>query len=505
MRKARLLQSFFSTQFFQSLYLENVTVLFSLPTQKNMSINNIDVTQVWTSCMSKLSNMVDERAYNTWFIPIKPISLAGETLTLQVPSQFFCEFLEGNYVDELREVLSEVVGPNATLLYNALVDNTSSQPRSVTLSGCNKSKEEIVVDKSQMRLEENNNSASPHQNFDSQLNPKLNFNNFIQGNCNKLARSIAESIADNPGNSPLNPFFIFGASGVGKTHLCQALGLSVKQQFPHMKVLYVSASTFEMQFTTASRQGTFNDFIGFYQQIDVLIIDDIQWLIGKKKTQLAFFQIFNHLYMLSKQIVLTSDKAPAELEGMEERLVSRMAGAIMVPIERPDLDLRRNILRRKLAASGVELPEEVVEFIAENVKNNIREIEGTVMSLITNSVVTDCEIDLKFTKRIVNQAVRLEKKEINMDSILNAVNKVFRISIADIRGKSRKQEVVTARHCAMYLAKKLTDLTLAAIGELLGGRNHATVLHGFRCVSDQIEMSANLRNSVEQTERILLR
>ncbi|PVZ15137.1 chromosomal replication initiator protein DnaA [Porphyromonas loveana] len=470
-----------------------------------MNYHSTNVNDIWNACLHILQDIVDERAYQTWFVPIVPVSIEGDTLTLQVPSQFFCEFLEGNFVEQLRTVLGRVIGPNASLQYNALVDNSSPKhPRTVTLAGCTQEGTTEQLEADQMR------QGMPHtathteaQDFDTQLNSKLSFRNFYQSDCNYVARSVAEAIASSPGNTPMNPFFIYGPSGVGKTHLCHALGLRVRETHPRLKVLYVSSHLFEMQFTTAARAGTINDFIAFYQQVDVLIIDDIQWLIGKKKTQLAFFQVFNHLYMLSKQIVLTSDKPPVDLNGMEERLVTRMAGATCVKIERPDLRLRREILQQRTIQSGVSLDESVLNFIAENVCDNVRELEGTLVSLITNSVVIGKEIDLSFAKRIVRQAVRLEKKEVTVECIQQAVCKVFQVQAEQIKGKSRKQDIVQARQVIMFLSKKYTGQSLSAIGELMGGRNHATVLHGCRCVTNEMEMNASFRNTVERAEQMI--
>lgn len=471
-----------------------------------MNYHSTNVNEIWDTCLRILQDIVDERAYRTWFLPIIPVSIEGDTLTLQVPSQFFCEFLEGNFVEQLRTVLGRVIGPNASLQYNALVDNSSPKyPGTVTLAGCadgGQAAEQFDVNLLHRHMP-NAATHSEAQDFDTQLNSRLNFRNFYQSECNYVARSVAEAIAASPGNTPMNPFFIYGASGVGKTHLCHALGLRVREMHPRLKVLYVSSHLFEMQFTTAARMGTINDFIAFYQQVDVLIIDDIQWLIGKKKTQLAFFQVFNHLYMLGKQIVLTSDKPPVDLNGMEERLVTRMAGATCVKIERPDLKLRREILQQRTLQSGVRLDESVLNFIAENVCDNVRELEGTLVSLITNSVVVGKEIDLTFAKRIVRQAVRLEKKEVTIECIQQAVSRVFQVQIEQMKSKSRKQDIVQARQVVMFLSKKHTAQSLSAIGELMGGRNHATVLHGCRCVTNEMEMNASFRSSVERAEQLI--
>lgn len=464
-------------------------------------MHTTQLTAVWEDCLTVLGDLIDEESLNTWFSPIKPIQFDGKTLELQVSSQFVCDFIEANFISQLAEALHKVIGPDARLRYKALVDSTEPKhgKGSVSLSSSSPalSMPQVVPDRSTAKTEQKKVAPQP---FDSQLNPKLSFDCFYEGHCNRVALTVAKTISAQPGMAPMNPFFVYGASGVGKTHLSQAIGLAVREQHPHLRVLYVSAHLFEIQFTSAARSGKYNEFINFYQQIDLLIIDDTQHFIGKVKTQQAFFQVFNHLYMLGKQIVLTSDKPPVELSGMEERVVSRISGSLTVKLDRPDLELRRTILYHRIEQNGVELGEEVVDYIATNVTSNVRELDGTLISLITNSVIDGHVIDLPFTKKIVKRAVKVQKTEVTIELIRDMVAKEMQVSVADMLGKGRKREVALARQVVMYLSKKYTQQSLNAIGEMLGGRNHTTVLHGSRQVKNLLENDDELLAIVDTIE-----
>lgn len=438
---------------------------------------------LWQKCLGSLRHLLDEQSYKTWIEPIRPVSLSGDgELTLMVPSEYFGQYLEQHFAQEFGEVLQSHIGPQFSIYFShgrqaessAVVPHTN--PPTVSPQALESEKK-----------------------FDSFLNDKLNFDSFYESECNHVARAVAEAVAANPGKAPMNPYFIYGSSGVGKTHLCQAIGLRVRTLHPEMRVLYVSSQQFEAQYVTASRFHERTDFIHFYQQIDVLIVDDIQGLIGKTKTQQAFFEIFNHLKLLNKQIVLTSDKAPVQLSGMEDRLVSRIKGSVTVPIEKPDLALRRRILREKIAESGIQLREDVTEYIARNVQNNVRELEGTLCSLLTYALIKpNQEIDLAFAQSIIQQSISLEKPEINMERIYEVVKDEFRIEPSLIREKNRRQDVVEARQVVMYLAKEYTDQSLSAIGQMVGRRNHATVLHGCNAVKGRMEVELGFRTVIER-------
>ncbi len=468
-------------------------------TQAKMS-QIADVHKVWQECLKAFRTMVDAKSFETWFLPIVPVSIEDHLLTLQVPSQFFCEFLETHFVFELQTVLHRVIGTNAGLRYNALVDSTSRSKNSLTLMGNSVSGEQPVTPQ-----------ASETEAFESHLIPKFTFQNFFLSECNRVARSIAEAIADNPGSAPMNPFFIYGPSGVGKTHLCHAIGLRIKEKWPHMKVLYVTSHLFGLQYTSATKKqkndkDSIADFINFYQQIDVLIIDDVQFFIGKTKTQNTFFEIFNHLYMLGKQIILTCDQPPVDLSvsDMEDRLITRISGALTVQLDRPDIDLRKEILRHKCIENGIELSPDVIQFIAENVHGNVRELQGTLHSLVAHATVTGCELGIRFVKKIVKQSVKIDKKEVSINNIEQVVCEQMQVSRDSIRSKSRKQDVAQARQMIMYLSKKHTDLSLAAIGELMGGRTHATVLHSCQVVENLMSVSSQFTEQVNGIERLII-
>ena len=341
------------------------------------------------------------------------------------------------------------------------------------------------------------------QDWNSYLNSKYSFDNYFEGTSNKVVRSASEAIAQNPGKTAFNPMFIFGASGVGKTHLCHAIGNRIQELHPSKKVLYVSAHLFGTQFTEAVRKNNVNDFLYFYQGVDVLIIDDVQEFIGKDKTQNTFFHIFNHLHMLNKQLVLTSDKPPVELQGMEKRLFTSVEVGLIAELEHPDLDLRRKILKNKITHDGLNVPEDVFNFIADNVTENVRDLEGILVSLMANALVSNKEIDLSLTKRIVSHSVRLEQKQLSVQSIQETVCKYFNLDQSVIQTNSRKREIVQARQITMFLAKKYTDCSFSHIGKIVGKKDHATVLHACKTIKDQMETNKSFRTSVEEIESLL--
>lgn len=326
--------------------------------------------------------------------------------------------------------------------------------------------------------------------------------NYFEGTSNRLVRSSSEAIAQEPGKT-FNPMFVFGASGVGKTHLCHAIGNRIQEIHPEKKVLYISAHLFTVQYTEAIRKNTTNDFMYFYQGVDVLILDDIQELIGKDKTQNTFFHIFNHLHLLGKQLILTSDKAPVDLQGMEERLITRLKWGLTAELDRPDLDLRKKILKNKISHDGVVIPDDVFNFIASNVTENVRDVEGIVASLLAYSTAFNRMIDLPLTKQVVSRVVKLEKKQVSVESIQDVVCKYYNLELAAIQTNSRKREIVQARQVTMYLAKKYTDSSFSHIGKIVGKRDHATVLHACKTVRDQIETNKSFRSSVEEIEALL--
>lgn len=461
-----------------------------------------NVLNLWNKCLKVIKDNVSDITYQTWFSPIVPHSFEKNVFTIQVPSQFFYEYLEDKFVDLLRMTLHREIGKDTVLNYRILVENTTNTH--VDYRGDTKS---LSVDK--ITPKQANKIPNPFQktvsvDFDSQLNPKYTFDNFFEGVSNKLARTAGDTIANNPGKTAFNPLFLHGTSGVGKTHLCHAIGSRILDRFPDKKVLYVSAHLFKVQYTDATRFNTVNDFINFYQGIDVLIIDDIQELAGLEKTQNTFFHIFNHLHQNNKQLILTSDKAPSELQGVEERLLTRFRWGLTTKLDNPDIELRLRILENKILQDGLAIPADVVEFIAENVTENVRDLEGVIVSLMAYSVIYNKEVDLSLAKRVIGQAIRkIEKKKLTVDSISDIVCKHFNIKTELLQTASRKREIVQARQVAMYLSKIYTEMSLAQIGSVIGKKNHATVLHACKTVKDQLEVDKSFRDEIEEIEKAL--
>ena len=464
---------------------------------------NEDHIFYWEQCLKIIKDNISDQAYQTWFAPIIPLRFEENTLTIQVPSQFFYEYLEDKYIDLLRKTIYRVIGEGTILNYRVLVekennttvdypaDNGVSSIKKITPTNANKSPNPF------------DNAIAP-QDLDSQLNPKYTFENYLEGKSNKLARTAGMAIANNPGKTAFNPLFIHGGSGVGKTHLCHAIGIKIKEKYPQKRVLYVSAHLFQVQYADATKNNTRNDFINFYQSIDTLIIDDIQELIGKEKTQNAFFHIFNHLHQIGKQLILTSDKAPIDLEGLEERLITRMKWGLTAELETPDIELRRQILTTKIKADGLSIGQDVIDFIAANVKNNVRDLEGIVVSLMAHSLLNNREIDLDLAKKIVAQSVRLkEPTSLSVEKIKKVVCQHFALEEAMIQSGKRTRDICQARQIAMFLSKKLTDKSLAHIGSIIGKRDHATVLHACKTVKDQIEIDKSFRSVVNEIEKKL--
>lgn len=466
-----------------------------------------DYQTLWNKCLAVIKDIVPKAAFDTWFTPIKPLSYADNKFTIQVPSQFFYEYLEQKYVNVLRVTLYRVVGQGTILIYRVKVVDKAQDEGKITLPGVEKPQSPLVAEPSTAQKQANGGiptlfDSKARQDWDSHLNPKYSFDNYFEGTSNRLVRSTSEAIAQDPGKT-YNPMFVFGASGVGKTHLCHAIGNRIQELHPEKRVLYISAHLFTMQYTNATLRNTTNDFMHFYQGVDVLIIDDIQELIGKDKTQNTFFHIFNHLHLLGKQLIITSDKAPVDLQGMEERLITRLKWGLTAELDRPDLDLRKKILKNKISHDGVVIPDDVFNFIASNVTQNVRDVEGIVASLLAYSMAFNRPIDLALARQVVSRVVRLEKKQLSVESILEVVCKYYNLDTAAIQNSSRKREIVQARQVTMYLAKKYTDSSFSHIGKLVGRRDHATVLHACKTVKDQIETNRSFRSSVEEIEDLL--
>jgi chromosomal replication initiator protein len=459
--------------------------------------------KLWSKCLEVIKDNLSEASFNTWFVPIVPLQYENNVLVLQVPSQFFVEYIEEKYIDLLRETIYRVAGPGTMLEYRVLIDQASGQGTRIPSEGNHpKPKAVSSVEPSAPRY------VDPYQkqqlpDIDPQLNRKYNFNNLVEGKSNKLARTAGMSIASDPGKTIFNPLFVYGESGVGKTHLANSIGVMTKQLHPEKRVLYVSANTFQIQYTDAVRRNSGNDFLNFYQTIDVLILEDIHELVGKTGTQNTFFHLFNYLHQNGKQLVLTSDRSPLVLAGMEQRLLTRFKWGLSAEIEKPDYDLRKAILQDKIYRDGLDIPEEVVEYIAKHVTDNVRDLEGTLASLLAHSTLANMPLDLQLAEKVVGRIVKIRPRATTVEQIRDLVCDHFSLSVEAISTRSRKREVVQARQIAMYLSKNHTKNSLSSIGDLIGQRDHATVLHACKIVTDLMEIDKSFRLSVKQIEEKL--
>ncbi|MHB9055176.1 MAG: chromosomal replication initiator protein DnaA [Paludibacteraceae bacterium] len=457
--------------------------------------------QLWSSCLNIIKDNINEASFNTWFAPIVPVRFENQVFVLQVPSQFFVEYIEEKYIDLLRMTLTRVTGNGTKLEYRVLIDRKSGAGTQIPSTADQKTKR-FVNNSSQSTY------VSPYQRvqlpeLDPQLNPSFNFNSLIEGKSNKLARTAGQSIGNDPGKTVFNPLFVYGKSGVGKTHLANAIGVMTKQLHPEKRVLYVSANTFQIQYTDAVRNNTQNDFLNFYQTIDVLLMDDIQEFSGKTGTQNTFFHIFNHLHQTGKQLILTADRSPLEMIGMEQRLLTRFKWGLSAEIEKPDFELRKSILKSKIYRDGLEIPENVVDFIAKNVVDNVRDLEGVLISLLAHSTLTNMPIDINLAEKVISRIVNITPKVMTIEHIRDTVCDYFKLSVDAISTKSRKLEVVQARQIAMYLSKNLTKNSLSTIGNYIGHRDHATVLHACKKVVDLMDTDKEFRRNITEIEERL--
>lgn len=453
--------------------------------------------------MEVFRSNVSEQQFKTWFSPlrVKSYDAAKKELTVFTPTQFFFEYLEEHYRKLIHFTLSRFFGQDVVLYYQVKVadDVTVSQ----------ESDSNIVPEAAPSAFAVNQSptlaqAVGPAEDLDSQLNVHQSFSNFIEGSSNKLPRSVGQSIAEHPEQMTFNPLFIYGPSGVGKTHLVNAIGLRTKELHPDKRVLYLSAHLFMVQFTDAIKRDTVNDFIHFYQSIDMLIVDDMQELVGMKGTQNAFFHIFNHLRQNGKHIIMTCDRPPVSLQGMEDRLITRFKSGLMAEMEKPEEGLRRSILHGIVKHDGLSIPDDVLDFISTNVNNSVRELEGIIHSLLAYSVVYGKEIDLDFAKRILAGRTRVEKKNVTIDQIITTTCEHFNVKEEEIFGKSRKADIVTVRQMSMYLAHKHTKLTTSKIGVYVGNRDHATVLHGIKTIDGRLKVDKGLQQHLEELEEKLI-
>ncbi len=467
--------------------------------------------RVWGACITVIKDNIPLQAFKTWFDPIVPVRLENNILTIQVPSHFFYEWLEENYIMLLKKVVKKELGSEGALEYSIVMENnsTKSTPYTVKLPALKSNSLKNAPLNVPIQSTENqirNPFIIPglkKVNIESNLNASWNFDNFVEGDCNRLARASGYAVANKPGGTAFNPLLIYGGVGLGKSHLANAIGIEIKEQFPTKTVLYVQSEKFAHQFIDAIKNQTTNDFIHFYQMVDVLIIDDVQFFSGKEKTQDVFFSIFNHLHQNGKQIILTSDKAPVEMQGMEQRLLSRFKWGLSADLTTPDLETRIAILEKKMYLNGIELPKDVVEYLAYSINTNMREMEGAFNTLLAQASLNKKAITMELARLMVDKFVKSTAREVSIEYIQKVVCDYFDLPIEMLKSKTRKREVVQARQISMYFSKKMTKSSLANIGAHCGGKDHATVLHACRTVVNLSETDKQFRLYLEELEKKL--
>ncbi|MBQ0080805.1 MAG: chromosomal replication initiator protein DnaA [Alistipes sp.] len=469
-----------------------------------MQTGDISYNDAWQSCLSQIRNQTSPEEFNKWFLPIVPIEYDGTRLRLRVPDREFVRKIESSYITVLRPLIAKMFGKDTALSYavpksdsiyqdKTYMENTAYRIGNPTASDINKSNPYIIPGIKKVCINPN-------------LNPNYCFSNFIEGECNRLARSASMSVAITPGNkTPFNPLYIYGDSGLGKTHVAQAIGNEILQRHPELQVLYVPMNIFQTQYQSANINKEVPDFIHFYQSVDVLILDDIQELAGKPGTQNAFFNIFNHLQMTGKQLVLISDKPPVELQDISERLLTRFKWGLSACIKAPDMETKVKIIRAKAAQRKVEIPDDVTYYLADHINENVREIEGAVASLIAHTSFCNRKISITLAKEVLKVYVLPFQKEITIDHIIDIVCEHMNVTVEQLKSEDRRREIAIARQLAMYLAKGHTKAPLVSIGAAIGNRNHATVLHSCKTIQNLMDTDSIFKAQVEEIEKFVLR
>ncbi len=463
----------------------------------------VDCATVWSDCLEIIRQEVDEQNFNTWFKPISPLKSEADVLTIQVPSQFFYEWLEEHYVPVLKKAIHHVMGPNGRLEYSVVVDsgNHKNPPLMVNYPNGNGTKRYPFQATNGAAHEDYSPfsfKALNPQTVNSRLNPSYTFDNFVEGDCNRLARSAGVAVAKKPGVTSFNPLMLYGGVGVGKTHLVQAIGNEIKRNLPEKIVLYIDQNDFTSQFLNALQNHKIQEFQNYYLQVDLLILDDVQFLAGREKTQEMFFHIFNQLHQSGKQIIMTSDCPPRDLKGFQERLLSRFKWGLTADLQEPDFETKLAIIHNKMQSDGIEIPTEVAEYLAYSVDTNLRDMEGVLNSLLFHATLLKKDIDLELAKEVLKNIVKEIQADVSVDFIQKTVADYFKVSLDQMKSKVKKREIVIPRQVAMYFCKRYTQLTLALIGENFGGRDHSTVIHALESVEDMMKTDANFKNSVDE-------
>ena len=467
-----------------------------------MLTNTQAYSDIWQNCLSQIRKQTSEEEFARWFEPIALLNFDGQTLSLRVPNETYISQIERNYIPFVRPIIASLFGQQTRVRY-AIPKSEQSIPLSKNSDTTAISQFKTQTDTANIK----NPFVIPGLKkiiIDPQLSPNYTFGSFIEGECNRLARSAGMAVAVDPGNTPFNPLYIYGDSGLGKTHIVQAIGQEIRQRHPQMQVLYVSMNKFMAQYQTAVRNGEVPDFIHFYQMVDALIIDDIQELAGKAGTQTVFFNIFNHLHLSGKQLIFTSDKPPVELKDIEARLLTRFKWGLSAQLNSPDHQTKLKIIRSKAAKMNAQLSDEVVEYLANNISANVREIEGALSSLVAHASFLGKKITITLAKEILKAYIKLYQKEITIDHIQQVVCQYLDLDVERFNSTERTREIAQARQIAMYLSKQHTKAPLTQIGAAIGGRNHATVLHSCKAVANLMETDKSFRHQVEEIEKLVL-
>lgn len=456
---------------------------------------------LWDNSLLLIKDSVTEQQYNTWFKPIvfESYKPSTKTLLVQVPSPFVYEYLEQNFVDLLSKVLHRNFGEGIRLTYRVVTDKEHKLSQDIEADPDDADMAKQTRGRAQQTAAQ---PVAPQQqeDIDTQLDPKLTFNNYMEGDSNKLPRSVGLSIAEHPNTTQFNPMFIYGPSGSGKTHLVNAIGLKAKQMYPQKRVLYVSARLFQTQYTDAVLHNASNDFINFYQSIDMLIVDDIQEWAGKAKTLNTFFHIFNHLFRNGKRIILASDRPPVELKDMPDRLLTRFSCGLVCELEKPNIQLCVDILSNKIRRDGLKIPVDVISFIAQTCNGSVRDLQGAINGLLAYSIVYNSSIDIRLAERVIKRAVKVDDKPLTIDDIVETVCHHYNVTVTAVNSKSRKRDYVVARQVTMYLAQKYTKMPASRIGKLVGNRDHSTVIHSCSKVEERLKIDAGFSDELVSIE-----